>query len=269
MVIEPEQKELKNKKERLKMMKRTMKVTGTMVMLLCMATSGGAALPSGDIDSKWNAIAAAQDVRLAGKGQANELREILDRQKLQGSLYGLWQGCFDTDAANRLESAWTILMDKVPGGDPARWQEVCNFQLPQEIPNAFMVIDALYTSLIELPSLPGGDWLAADLLHAFSASSHGRFDFLRTCPASVAEAIKGIVQRTGLRGNWDAIPMGELPIARSVDGTLTGSSAASSGMVFLDGSGIPANNGSYAWDRKSGKIYKVHDEGGADYYHAN
>ena len=248
------------------MMKQTLKVTGTMVLLFCMAASGEAALPSGSLDSKWDAIAAAQDARLAGKEQAQELRESLDQRKLQGSLYKLWQGCFDADAATRLESAWTILKDKVPGGDPARWQEVNYFQLPQEIPNAFMVIDALYTSLIELPALPGGDWLAADLLHAFSASSHGRFDFLRTCPVPVAEAIEGIVRRTGLRGDWKSVPMGELPIARSVEGVLTDSTAASSDMVFLDGAGIPSNNGSYAWDRKSGKIYRINSDSGSEYY---
>lgn len=248
------------------MMKHTLRVTGTIAMLFCTAASGAAALPSAYIDSKWDAIAAAQDARLAGKEQAKALREVLDRQTRQGSLYELWQGCLGADAATRVESAWTILKDKVPGSDPARWQEVGAFQLPQEIPNAFMVIDALYTSLIELPALPGGDWLAADLLRAFSASSHGRFDFLRTCPAPVAEAVAGIVSRTGLRGDWEAKAVGTLPIARPVEGVLTDSSAMSEGMVFLNGAGIPANNGNYAWDRKSGRIYRVNSEGGSDFY---
>lgn len=230
---------------------------GLAVVICGLGASCGWGMAQAKIDAKWNAIVAEQDARKAGSAAAEELRRFLDGQAVNESLYNLWRWCRDEDPQVRLRAAWSILKNVVPGGDPARWNEVNYFLLPQEIPKAFMVIDGLYTALIELPRVPGGDWLAAELLRAFARSSHGRYDFLNVCPEPVASAVEGIAERTSLRGSWKARHLGRLPIARPCDGIVTESRAVSEQMQFLDGAGLPANNGSYAWDRTSGRIYRV------------
>ena len=243
------------------MTKRILKKASLTALMFCASVSAGYAMTREEVDAKWNAIVASQDIRMMGQEQACQLRTILDEKAIKGGLYELWQGCGDAQAAIRIQSAWSILKNNVPGGDLARWNEVGYFQLPQQIPNAFMIIDALYTSLIELPNLPGGEWLAADLLRSFSRSSHGRLDFLTYCPEPVAKAITDIVKKTGLRGDWTVHAVGSLPIARSIEGTISDSSSPSGGMVYLDGAGIPASNGDYVWDRTTGKIYEVKQSG--------
>lgn len=217
-----------------------------------------AALTKAEIDARWQRLTAAQEARAAGEAKAAELRRTLDGQILEGSLYSLWRRCVRGEGPQRLQAAWSVLRVHVPGGDPSRWDEVGSFELPSETPRAFMVIDALYAALIELPRREGGEWLAAGLLRDFARSPHGRYDFLGVCPAPVAEAVADIVARTGLSGNWrPRRVVGRLPIARPVHGTVTDSYARGEDMQFLDGAGIPAGNGFYAWDRPSGRIYRI------------
>nr|HPK06726.1 hypothetical protein [Aminivibrio sp.] len=53
---------------------------------------------------------------------------------------------------------------------------------------------------------------------------------------------------------------GRLPFAAPVRGWVTHGRALSEDMVFLDGAGRPQSNGTYAWDRKRGRIYTVVEE---------
>ena len=120
-----------------------------------------AALTKAEVEARWQRLTAAQEARAAGEAKAAELRRALDGQVLEGSLYSLWRRCVRGEASQRLQAAWSVLRVHVPGGDPSRWDEVGSFELPSETPRAFMVIDALYAALIELPRREGGEWLAA------------------------------------------------------------------------------------------------------------
>ncbi len=228
------------------------------VALLCLVAGSAGAMTKEEIDAKWNELVAAQDLRIAGSQKAAELKAELDSQILDEPLYTLWQRMTAKGSTERLRAAWSILNVCVPDGDVSRWDEVKNFELPSETPRAFMVIDALYVALIDLPKNDGGEWLAAGLLKAFSRSSHGRFDFLTVCPEPVAEAVEKIVSSTHIIGQWKPrLVIGKLPIARPVDGYVTQSGAINENMQFLDGAGLPAGNGFYAWDRRTGRIYRI------------
>lgn len=225
---------------------------------LCAVPASASAGSKAEIEARWQRLTAAREARAAGEAKAAELRRTLDGQILEGSLYSLWRRCVKGEGAPRLQAAWSVLRAHVPDGDLSRWDEVGSFELPSETPRAFMVIDALYAALIELPRREGGEWLAAGLLRDFARSPHGRYDFLGVCPAPVAEAVADIAARTGLSGNWRPRRVaGRLPIARPVRGTVSDSYARDQGMQFLDGAGIPAGSGFYAWDRDSGRICRV------------
>lgn len=231
--------------------------TKLLALCACLIAAPACALTQEEIDARWNAMTAEIDAKKAARVQSEPLRRALDAQVMNQSLYELWKKCGDKDADVRLAAAWSVLKTIAPGGDVSRWREVSGFLLPQDIPNALMFIDALYTALIELPSREGGDWLAAEILRSFARSSHGRYDFLRTCPASVADAVAGVAERTRLRGSWRAEALGTLPLARPVGGTVSDSRAVAEEMQFLDAAGLPAANGAYAWDRATGRIYRV------------
>ncbi len=227
-------------------------------LLLCVASGGAFAMTKDEIDAKWKELTAAQEERAAGSEKAAALRAELDSQIRREPLYSQWRRMISASGAERLGAAWSILRGVVPGGDVSRWAEVTEFELPSQTPRPFMVIDALYAALIELPNHDGGEWLAADLLKQFARSSHGRFDFLTTCPAPVAEALETIVSRTKLTGLWKPkLVIGSLPIARPVWGLIPYSVAINRDMQFLDAAGIPASNGFYAWDRQTGRIYQI------------
>lgn len=210
-----------------------------------------------DTEKSWNELAASVERRESGRAQARALEERLNSEIVKAPLYSLWKTMVK-EPSSRLASAWSILRGCVPDGDVSRWAEVNYFELPSETPRAFMVIDALYAALIELPRQEGGVWLAEDLLRQFSKSSHGRYDFLGICPKPVADALAEIKSKTGLIGQWTPREIvGTLPIARPVHGIITYTRAMNEDMQFLDGAGIPASNGFYAWDRKRGKIYRI------------
>ncbi len=229
------------------------------VVLLCLASGSACAMTKEEVDAKWNELIAAQDLRIAGAQKAAELKDDLDAQIIDEPLLSLWQRAVGAqEGYERLCAAWSILAIYVPEGDVSRWDEVKNFELPSQTPRPFMVIDALYTVLIELPEFDGGEWLAVDLMKQFSRSSHGRFDFLTVCPVPVAEAVEKIVELTHPIGSWKPrLVIGKTPIARPVEGYISQSGAIAENMQFLDGDGLPASNGFYAWDRRRGFIYHI------------
>ncbi len=233
--------------------------TFAVVALLCLVSGSACAMTKEEIDAKWNELVAAQDLRIAGSQKAEALKAELDSQLLDEPLFSLWRRMGGAkDGSERLRAAWSILKLRVPGGDVSRWAEVKNFELPSLTFRPFMVIDALYVALIELPERDGGEWLAAGLLKQFSRSSHGRFDFLTICPAPVDEALEKIVSRTKLIGSWKPkLVIGKVPLARPLDGEISQSVAINENMQFLNADGIPAGNGFYAWDRSTGCIYRV------------
>lgn len=228
--------------------------------LACALTAAAAPMTQEEIDAKWKELTAASAARREGAAKAAALSSQLDAKATKdGDLFDLWNRMNAAkDGDQRLDCAWSIIRFCVPNGDISRWNEVNYFELPSFTPRPLMVIDAFYCALIELPQHDGGVWLAADLLRQFSRSSHGRFDFIGVCPAPVAEAVENIASAAGLIGIWTPRQVvGTLPIARGVHGAITMSLAVDEGMQFLDGAGVPSGNGFYAWDRKTGDIYKI------------
>ena len=235
-----------------KMVRKSIK---TACLVLALAFAGTSAVWA---DARVDALYQSLQRRAEGREKAASLRARLDAEIAHEPLMKLWRRCTGRDESVRLNAAWSILRGVVPGGDVSRWAEVNYLELPSETPRAFMVIDALYTALLELPRIEGGEWLAAELLREFSKSPHGRYDFLGVCPAPVAQALDDIVSRTGLIGVWKPREVvGSLPIARQVRGAVSDSYAIGEGMQFLDGAALPASNGIYAWDRPTGRIYRV------------
>jgi len=226
------------------------------LMLAALPVCASAALMT-DTDKRWEELGAAAERRAEGRKQAQALEEKLNSAAVSAPLFSLWKTMVN-DPPRRLVSAWSILHSCVPDGDSSRWAEVNYFELPSETPRAFMVIDALYAALTELPKQEGGVWLAEELLRQFSKSSRGRYDFLGICPQPVADALARIKSETGMIGQWKPRQvMGTLPIARPVSGVISYTKAQNEDMQFLDGAGIPASNGFYAWNRKTGKIYRI------------
>lgn len=225
---------------------------------VCISTASGFAMTKSEVDVTWKRLVEHNKRRQEGEAKAQDIYAELNASIKEGELSDLWAKCFSGDDAVRLSSAWSVLKTCVPAGDLSRWAEVNYLEVPSLRPRAFMVIDALYIAIIELAKIDGGEWVAADLLQSFSRSSHGRYDFLGVCPEPVAKAIVYVADETHIIGNWTPREVvGELPIARCVSGSVTRSTALENDMVFLDGAGIPAANGFYAWDRPSGMIYNL------------
>ncbi len=196
--------------------------------------------------------------REAERPRAEALRAALDAGVTREPLERLWARAVSGPSDERLQAAWSVLRVWCPEGDAARWAEVNYLETPSLRPRALMVIDALYAAIIGLRVTPGGVWVAADLLREFARSSHGRYDFLGVCPAPVAEAVEYVASRAGMIGLWTPREVtGRLPVAVCVRGTVSENYARMEGMQFLDGAGLPANSGLYAWDRRRGRIYRV------------
>lgn len=209
-------------------------------------------------DNRWQQLLEEQRRLNLAKEQSLVLSKELDTKASKGNLLELWKKLASSDADVRLQSAWSVITKVVPDGDIANWDKVGWFKLPEEIPMSFMVIDGLYTALVELHKRQGGDVLAANLLQKFSRSDKGRNVFLRIAPEPVASLLPEIARLGGLYGNWKPDEtVGTMPIAQKVSNSITDSDAVALQYQFLDNAGIPQNNGSYAWDRKTGVIYFV------------
>ncbi|MBR1896178.1 MAG: hypothetical protein IJ822_05305 [Pyramidobacter sp.] len=227
-------------------------------VVLCGSSLAACAAEREQTNARVEALLEAAGRRAEGRAMAASLRAELDSRVTHEPLLRLWKRAVGRDETQRLDAAWSIMRTWCPEGDVSRWAEVDYFEVPSEKPRPLMVIDALYAALIELRRTEAGVWLASELLKEFSRSSHGRYDFIGVCPAPVAEAVEDIAARTGMIGLWKPRQtVGQLPIARSVHGAVSDSYAMDRGMQFLDGAGRPANNGFYAWDRKSVNIYRI------------
>ena len=232
-----------------------------LVVILGLSASCGFAMTKSETDSAWSKMTAQLAARQAGEEKALAIRSELDAAAVTGKLRDLWKTATSKKGSERLTAAWSILRKCIPDGDLSRWAEVNYFDIPSITPNMFMVVDALYAAVIELSGIDGGEWVAAELLREFSARPHSRYDFISVCPAPVADAIRVVVEKTGLSRNWlPRTVIGSLPLARPVSGSVTHSTALMKDMVLLDGAGAPSSNGFYAWDRKTGRIYNLVDD---------
>nr|WP_321501191.1 cell division protein FtsL [uncultured Dethiosulfovibrio sp.] len=186
-------------------------------------------------------------------------KELLSEAPSKSELI-LWKSLWEGSARERASVGLALIEAIYPQGDPSRWGEVVGFVYPSLIPRPLMAVDALMVSVRSLMDLEGGDFLAAELLRSFGSSSRAKHLFIDTSPKDMEDVLSELVSRTGMPGSWKATDIeGSLPLAAPVGGAISQSSAIARGMRFLDGSGVPSNNGPYGWDRSSGRIYQVVD----------
>ncbi len=229
-----------------------------LALVALVGTSQAWGAQNSTFQDRWNAMVQGHRDRSDGELKAQEIFDELDSKVQQGSLLTLWRRLDSQDPEESLVAAWSIIRNHCPDGDVSQWENTGGLLIPQEIPRPLMVIDGFYTALMGLRRRPNGVWAAAKLLQAFVHSTRGRYYFLRTVPEPIATVITEVAAETGLVGLWEPeTVVGRMPLARRVSGVVTDTGAVSRGMQFLDGDGIPKNNGFYAWDRRSGRIYRV------------
>jgi hypothetical protein len=219
---------------------------------------------SAEAASRFDELAARYETTWAGNEAAVSLRLRLAALAENVSPLDLRDSLLrgDMSPEQRAANALALLDSLVPGGDPARWNEVAGFWRPREIPKPLAAVDALFVAVSALSPMddPGAPWLARKLLLAFLSNPAAALLFADHCPAEYAMAIdllarKGVLPPHGVWRKGDIV--GRLPLAREVRGFVTRDRAFAEGMTFLDAVGRPVPNGTYAWDRTEGRIYEV------------
>ncbi len=198
--------------------------------------------------------------RKSAEPEALSLQSDLLSEAPEGDIKTLW-GLLWTGSPRDRSAAGLLLIEKVfPDGDPGRWDELKGFVNPSEIPLSLIAADGVMATISSLMKIDGGVYLAGRILDKFSSSTRAKLLFIRRCPTELSLIFREIAETCGLGGNWEPLSKeGQLPFASPVRGVISQSGAVSRGMQFLDGWGVPSNNGPYCWDRPSGRIYRVSD----------
>ncbi len=199
--------------------------------------------------------------------EARTLWESL-RAEVPGSVsvLDLWRraGEGTADPRSRAVAALGLVGALFPEGDPARYGEVSGLILPQEVPVPLMAADAVFLGADALSRMgdPAAGALAMDLLARLARSDPARYRYFRIAPEDLAAireriAASGCPRPVGFPTSLEV--RGRLPFARPAIGTILNDTALSLGMTFLDGAGRPggAGGGTYAWDRRTGRILHV------------
>ncbi|MDO4988401.1 MAG: hypothetical protein Q4E17_05200 [Synergistes sp.] len=179
----------------------------------------------------------------------------------QGNIYQLWKiSCSDSVPERRASASAALVKALFPDGDPSRWQEVSGF-FPQGsyIPKQLIAVNALFNAIIELGRAEGdGKFAAAYLLKQFGKSSAGRLYFIDTTTEEIRKAVDTITAETNMPGDWSTTEIkGTMPFVRYFDGARTRDYVEFNKMQYIDGSGRISENGLYAWDRRTGRIYII------------
>lgn len=203
-----------------------------------------------------------------GLGQAAQLstalRAVVPPGQSDRQLWGILTG--EGNLQVRV-GAGLVLADRLyPQGDLSRWSEVQGWWLPEQIPLSLAAADAaLVTAVLaaQLPD-PAGSWLAFRLLDSFFASPDA-WVFLGRCPPAAVSDLEDSLSSRGIRSDrgWPpfGVAMGTLPLGRPLFGDISIDQAMAQNLSFLDGMGRPTGGaGFYAWDRLTGRIYKVREK---------
>ena len=205
--------------------------------------------------------------RELGLEEAAALRvELLAEKPHGGTEDSLWRVlAYGRDPRTRV-GAGLALVDRIfPGGDPSRWEEVEGWWLPRKVPRSLGAADAalLTASLAALLPDPGAPWLAYRILEPFFRSPAARVRFGRMAPRELEELLRSLAAR-GVEPpeGWPEAfeVLGDLPLARPLDGFVPLDRALMDRMVFLDRQGrISDDARTYAWDREEGELHEVTD----------
>ena len=176
----------------------------------------------------------------------------------------LWWSLWDLDSSGeqRAANALKLVEYLYPEGDISRWDEITGLWYPSLIPTPLAAVDAVYVAAGELLEMGREDaaWLARNLVNDLGRSSRAKHYFMKHGPEEYLRIITGLRERdlTPDYGNWtEPETIGTLSLASPVRGKINKNFAISGNFIFLDASGGVVNLGTYAWDRKNGKIYEV------------
>lgn len=213
----------------------------------------------------WNDLAERYSIRAEDRQHAMELRERLVAQAPEEDEKLLWEGLWKEDDPLKKASMSLALVEKLfPDGDPSRWDEISGFWRPKEIPRSLAALDAVYVaslSLLEIESSePGAHSLAFELLDSLLRSSRARYHAFLNAPEEY------LVLTEAFSDESPSLPegtiVGRLPFAHPVRGSVSTDGALFRKMTMLNNMGQVAQGaGSYAWDRRRGKIFRIRDTG--------
>lgn len=198
--------------------------------------------------------------RSQGQALSLSLKEELRADPLSGSELELWRLLWKGSSRDRASTALALIEKLYPDGDLSRWEEVKGFIYPSQTPRSLMAVDGFMVAIGALLDLDGGTFLAGEMLRSFGSSPRAKHLFIDTLPKDMEYVLSDLVVRAGLSGFWVPSELkGSLPLGAPVRDSISQSSAVAKGMQFMDGAGVPANNGPYCWDRLTGKVYQVVD----------
>lgn len=231
----------------------------TLVFFLIVAPEGMAS------DRTWDDLVEHYAIHAEDKQHSMELRERLLAQAPSEGERSLWEGLWKEQNPSKRASMSLALVQKLfPDGDPSRWEEISGFWRPQEIPRSLAALDAVYVaslSLVEIGTAePGARALALGLLESLSQSSRARYHAFLRAPEEYRVLNETFADERPplLEGKI----VGSLPFAHPVRGSISSDGALFRRMTMLNNMGQVAQGaGSYAWDRKKGKIFRVRDTG--------
>lgn len=239
----------------------------TVVVSLCLPAAASLVNPDlplpepmdSNTQQRWDSLISSVQNEDTIRASASELTASLNGLQ-SAPLTTLWNHLTSPERDVRVQCAWVIVRDYVPGANPANWEEVQGFELPDNRPRSLMVIDAIYQLWIDLPSMgEPGKLIAQELYNQFNLSSSGMKIFIEKAPLPVVQALT----RLAAEKNFHLRTMkaqGFMPLAHQIQSkTITEGYAVQLRMEYLDGSGRPATNGFYAWDRPNGRIYTIKD----------
>ncbi len=227
---------------------------------LCPLPGRGEELSSGKEDPLFSLYPITPERRQ----DAEQLKKILQNETPLLEERELWENLWEPLAPRKRASSGLKLMEQIypSRGNLREWEKIRGFWHPSLHPRSLAGLDALFVTLSALLEMnsPEADLLAYFLLREFCESPRARQVALREGP-QIYETLRKKLEEKGLSpaGGWPRWKgKGTLPLARPVRGHLSVDTALAREMTFLDGQGgIASGLGSYAWDRKTGKIYRV------------
>ncbi len=224
-------------------------------------------LPALAESTTFDELAASYEKEKLHGAEAEELKiELLSIADTGKKDLLLWKGLFANgfSCEKKIANALLLIQRLYPQGDVSRWEEVSGMMYPSLVPSPLAAVDGVYVAALGLAGKDekGAKWLARELLNDLADSSRGKMYFINTAPAKY-ELIISALESEGFSpdyGKWpEARIEGNLPLASPVRGYIGYEYAMSRGFVFLNAWGGIANNGTYAWDRRKGRIYRVVD----------
>lgn len=241
-------------------MKMRVKWTAALILVLAFTLYSVPVFAASDWDTFVAEMEKKEKIKDTGAAIVADMLDIAPG----GTETELWQKLWNGEPRWRAAAAVALISRMFPDGDPSRWQEVSGFAPRQSVqPRQLIAMDAFFVAVDSLSRIPDGIWGSAYLLDLFGKSGMGKVMFIEEIPEGMDRVLSEVVSSTGLPGDWSIKrTRGKLPVLPLYRGYITRSSADSRNMQYLDGYGLIASNGKYAWDRDRGYVYQIIEDNG-------